>query len=287
MRCPVSWTLAAITLTAAVSSGCATIVTSATEDLAGGVSSAIRNSQDVEGVRDGAPAYLILLDGLISQDPDNPRLLFTAAGLNTIYAGAFVSEPGRAVLLTDKAFDYALRAACLDVKTSCGGRTQPFATFTAWVGELDRKQVGTAYDLGSTWALWILAHADDWNAVAELARAKALMMRVVELDEGYAGGAAYLYLGAMDTFLPAAMGGHPELGKTYFERAIEISAGRDLVIKVMYARMYARLVFDRELHDRLLNEVVAADPRIEGLTLSNLVAQQQALELLEGADDYF
>lgn len=284
---PSSGRVAVVTVAAALLSGCTTVVSSVTEDLAGGVSDAIVNSQDLESVRDGAPAYLILMDGLIRQDPDNARLLMTAADLNTAYAGAFVTDTARAVLLTDKAFDYALRAACIDIKVSCGCRSQPFAAFDAWVGKLGRKRLATAYGLGSTWALWILAHADDWNAVAELARAKALMLRVVGVDAEYAGGSPYLYLGAMETFLPAAMGGHPELGKTYFERAIAISGGRDLLIKVMYARMYARLVFDRELHDALLNEVLAADPRVEGLTMSNLVAQQQARKLLEGADDYF
>jgi hypothetical protein len=57
--------------------------------------------------------------------------------------------------------------------------------------------------------------------------------------------------------------------------------------KVLYARQYARLVFDRPLHDRLLNEVVAADPEAPGLTLGNTLAQEQALLLLASADEYF
>ncbi len=35
--------------------------------------------------------------------------------------------------------------------------------------------------------------------------------------------------------------------------------GRDLSAKVEYARGYAKLLYERELHDRLLNEVIAAD----------------------------
>ena len=55
--------------------------------------------------------------------------------------------------------------------------------------------------------------------------------------------------------------------------------------KVEFARRYSRLVFDQPLHDRLLNDVLSADPEEPGLTLSNTLAQQQAKELL--ADDYF
>jgi hypothetical protein len=57
--------------------------------------------------------------------------------------------------------------------------------------------------------------------------------------------------------------------------------------KVEYARRYARLMFDRELHDRLLQEVLAADPVYPELTLSNVLAQRQAKELLQSAEDYF
>jgi hypothetical protein len=58
-------------------------------------------------------------------------------------------------------------------------------------------------------------------------------------------------------------------------------------MKVMFAQLYARLVFDRELHDRLLIEVVEAEPMVDGLTLSNVIAQQQARELLSTGDEYF
>ena len=40
-------------------------------------------------------------------------------------------------------------------------------------------------------------------------------------------------------------------------RAVEISGGRNLMAKVLFARHYARLVFDQGLHDRLLGEVLA------------------------------
>ena len=46
-------------------------------------------------------------------------------------------------------------------------------------------------------------------------------------------------------------------------------------------------VFDRELHDRLLNEVLAADPSYKGWTLSNVMARREAEALLQSADEYF
>ena len=57
--------------------------------------------------------------------------------------------------------------------------------------------------------------------------------------------------------------------------------------KVLYAKQFARLMFEQELHDRLLQEVLDADPYAEGLTLVNRLAQRQAAVLLAESADYF
>jgi hypothetical protein len=110
---------------------------------------------------------------------------------------------------------------------------------------------------------------------------------VLELDESYERGGAHLYLGVLSTLRPASMGGKPEEGRAHFERALELSDGRDLMVQVLFAESYGRLVFDRELHDELLQQVLAADPREPGLTLSNTLAQERAQALLASGNDYF
>ena len=87
--------------------------------------------------------------------------------------------------------------------------------------------------------------------------------------------------------VPPGLGGKPEIGKAHFDRAISISGGRNLMSKVFCAEMYARLLFDRELHDRLLTEVLEADVKAPGFTLMNVVAKKQAKQLLLSGDDYF
>ena len=57
--------------------------------------------------------------------------------------------------------------------------------------------------------------------------------------------------------------------------------------KVLYAQHYARLVFDRELHDTLLKEVLIEDSAAEGFTLINVLAKERAAQLLNSAGDYF
>ena len=57
--------------------------------------------------------------------------------------------------------------------------------------------------------------------------------------------------------------------------------------KVMYARQYARMVYDKELHDRLLGQVLDTDAGQPGYTLINTLAKIKPRELLDGSDDYF
>ena len=270
-----------------VASGCASIVSSVTDKLAEDLSRAILNNDDLATVREGVPAFLIVLDALLTSNPDNPDLLTAAARLNASYATGFVADQARQSRLTDKAMALSYRAACSDIDWLCNAREMPFQELESQLIRLQQKDVPAIYAYASSWAGWIQSHSDDWAAIAELARVKALMEKVVELDAGYDDGAAVMYLGVFETLLPPAMGGRPEVGRGHFERAIEISDGRYLMAKVLFAEKYARLVFDRQLHDALLTEVLIADPYGEALTLINLVAQDQAAALLKSADEYF
>jgi hypothetical protein len=267
--------------------GCAALLGPVTGRLADDVSTAMLDQDDVETVRDGAPAYLIMVDGFVAGDPENATLLLTAAQLYGAYASAFVDDPARRRRLTDRALGYGLRALCIASSSVCEKVEDPYEEFALRVAAAGASDVPALYGFAAAWAGWVEARSDDWVAVAEIPKIEALMQRVVTLDESYEQGAAHLYLGVLATLRPAALGGEPEEGRRHFERAIALSEGRNLMGKVLYARSYARLVFDRPLHDRLLREVLAADPRAPGLTLSNTLAQQQARLLLDDADDYF
>ena len=143
------------------------------------------------------------------------------------------------------------------------------------------------YGYGSAWAGWVQISSNDWNAIAQLPKLEALMQKVVELEPGYEKGGADLYLGVLYTLRPASLGGRPELGRKHFESAIRLSHGKNLMAKVFLADQYARLVFDQPLHDRLLEEVIDADPVARGYTLSNTIAQERARELLAESNEYF
>lgn len=268
-------------------SGCSMLMKSATSDMMGHLSKTILDNDDLSLVESGAPAYLLMIDSLIGKDPENSELLATAALLYTAYSDVFVKDKERSKKMADKALNYAEKAICLEKKQACNLKSGSFDKLKTILPGMKKKDVPVLFALGNAWASWIMANRDDFDAIADISHIELIMQRVIELDETYRDGAAHLYLATLSTFLPPSVGGRPEEGKAHFEKAVLLCRDKNLMVKVLYAKLYARLIFDRTLHDQLLNEVIASDPHIPGYTLVNTWAQKQAHELIISADEYF
>jgi TRAP transporter TatT component family protein len=272
---------------AAVLAGCASVVNKASQRLADNLTAGILDQDDIATAHDGIPSWLLLIDGLIQGDPQNAGLLAAGARLYGSYAGGFVDDPVRAQRLSARSFDYAKRSTCITLPALCKQMEAPFESFAAEVAKTQSKDAGALYVLATSWAGRIQSNTSDWKAIADIPKVQALLDRVVALDPGHAKGEPYMYLGVLATLRPASLGGKPDEGKADFDKALTLSEGRNQMVRVLYAKHYARLVFDKDLHDKLLNEAIAADPHAPGLTLINVLAQQQARALLESGKDYF
>jgi hypothetical protein len=268
-------------------SGCASIAQKASDRLARNLGSAVLDQDDPATVRDGLPAYLLLLDALVVGDPESPGTLRAASAMYSAYAGSFVTEPARAARLATRARDYARRATCVDLADLCAALDRPHAAFVTALDATPDGRTAALFNLAGAWATWIQTHSEDYGAIADIPKVEALLRAVVAQAPDYERGMPWVYLGVLGSLRPEAVGGKPEEGRAAFERAIALSDGKNLMAKTLFARHYARLVFDQELHDRLLREVLEADPRAPGLTLGNVLAQEQARPLLESSPDYF
>jgi hypothetical protein len=277
------WQLPILGLSLLLSGCAALVVNSATDTL----SAAILDQTDPQLVAEGAPAYLLLLDGMIQTSPDSAELLGTGAQLFAVYGALFSADSQRAVQYASKARDYGDRAICLDHRPACTWQALDFDSFLTALEDVGPRQIDSLFAYGVGWLAYLQATSADWKAVADLPKVQAVLDRLVALDDGYRDGAVHVYLGQLNSLRPPALGGRPDVAEGHFERAIELSGGRDLGAKVQYAKSYARLVYDRELHDRLLTEVLEAPAQEPGLTLFNVLAQQEAKVLLEAADEYF
>lgn len=279
-----STTVIILLFATALLGGCAEY---ATHRMAHSLSQAILNQDDPATVRDGAPAYLLLIDGLIQDYPNDQELLVGGARLYTAYAAVFVNDTDRALRLTEKARNYGRRALCLRRPEFCDADSVRYDRFVADLAKTNKRDLPVLYAYATSWAGWLRVRRNEPTAMSDLPKVEDMLERVVALDETFEHGQAHLFLGILRSQLPAALGGQPEVGKAHFERAIALSHGHDLLAKVEYAHTYARLTFNRPLHDRLLKEVMAANPVVPGYTLNNVLAQQQARQLLDSADDYF
>ncbi len=266
---------------------CGALISSAKKEFAEDLSATILSHDEPETVRQAIPTYLILVSSLIRSDQENVDLLVSGSRLYGSYASVFVEETERKIKLSKRAFEYAERAVCLRVPKSCTAKTMSYYEFEQVIKDFKKEDASTLFAYGAAWTGLIQANRADWNAVAELPKAKAIIAKVLQLDEAISNGDAHLYMGVMESLLPPTMGGKPEIAKKHFERALEISKRKNLMALLMYAEKYARLLFNRELHDSLLNELLAVDTQGSKTLLIDTIARVKAKELLADAEDYF
>jgi len=278
--------------------GCSMAIDSFSNNL----NEAVMSNNDSQTVMQGLPAYLILLDGFIESDPDDEDLLFASAKLLNAYAGLIGTQIvlmgdeddlQKQILilqqrkLTNKAFERSVKAICLYDDDYCGLNTIKYSEFKNRLKDFDEDDIGMLYNLGTAWASWLQMNTDDWNATAQLPQIKLIMETVIQLDEKWQNAGAHMYMGVLNSILPATLGGKPETGKMHFESAIKLTNGNNLMAKVLYAEYYARLTFDKKLHEELINDILTAENKQTNLTLLNTLAKQKAKALQARAEDYF
>lgn len=273
-------------------SGCGKIIVHFTRPLVDDITSSFMQQQDIVLAEQGLPAFLLVIDGLIEHSPKDKSLLLTGAKAYSAYTSAFVGDrnPERNKILAGKAKDYAFRAFSLHNRKFAKAKDKPHSDFTTYLPFFRKRDVPYLYYAATSWAGWIQANSESWDAVADLPKVQSLIERVIELDESFYYGASHTFLGVLLTIRPPSLGGKPEEGRKHFERAIELGQGKFLPTYVMYAKHYAKLVYEEKLFydllDKVLNSSVDAVPK---LTLTNTLARQQARDLIDDTrkEEYF
>ncbi|MDD2759034.1 MAG: TRAP transporter TatT component family protein [Methylomonas sp.] len=265
---------------------CSYFIDSATESFSEHLTQAVLNHNDPLTVAAALPAYLLMQEASTIDNQENATLYLSTARLYGAYLNLVPEDPERKRHLSRKSLDFALQGLCIHATDWCDIEHQSFDRAQALLQQSGVDDVSHLFSAATAWAAWIQANKDDWNAVAQLARVKAIMRRILELNESYKQGSAHLYMAVMESLLPENLGGNPDQARQHFERAMQL-APANLMTPVLYAKHYARMVFDRDLHDKLLRRTLDAQTVAPDLTLINTLAQQQARQLLDTAEDYF
>ncbi len=260
----------------------------ATASLLEDVAVAGYRQSELEMVRQGMPAYLMLMDGMIEGWPDNAQLLLAAAQANSAYASAFLEDSDKttASAVLAKAKRYALQA--LELNGFDQPVTSSFEEFEQNLQKLNRKAVPDLFWSAACWGGWIQLNLNSMEAQSQLPRVEMMMKRALELEEDFYFGGPHLFMGIWYASRPKIAGGSLETAQYHFQKAMELGQNKFLMTKVYYADLYARKKFDRDLFVATLNEVLQTPADIEpDLTLTNSVAQRKAEEMLRTVDDYF
>jgi len=252
------------------------------------VAKAAYKQSDLRTIREGMPAYLMLMDGMLEAWPDNEELLIAAAQAYSSFASIVGEEQDKAYtkLLAGKAKDYALRS--LAQRGFKDPIKSPFDDFKKDVQAAGKKDVPYIFWTAACWANWIILHLDSIEAMAELPRVELLIRRAQELDEGFYYGGPDLFLGVWLASRPAIAGGDLQKAQQYFLRALDFGKGKFLMAYVYYADTYARRALDKELFVSTLEKVLQTPADISPeLSLVNTIAKKKATELLRHVNEYF
>jgi len=267
--------------------GCTIIVSRVATNFGNDLTSAILNQDDPELVRAGMPSYILLMDSFLQDEENDPAILSSAATMYASYGVLFAGNPVQARRLTRRARNYSDEAMCQVVTASCDWRNMPYQEFIDSLESVDEKHADELYAYGFSFLAYIRAHTDDWNALAELPQAEAVMQHYIDISGSAAEASAHNYLGILMTIRPPALGGKQEEARGHFNTAITMSGGNDLSPKLEMIKGIARVLYDRELNDRLCDDILRASPYADGYTLTNVLAKEEALVLCSEADDYF
>jgi len=260
----------------------------ATATLLEEVARASSKQSDLRILREGTPAYLMLIDGMIQAWPDNEQLLIAGAQSYSSFASLFVEDQDKeyAKLLYERGKRYALRS--LERRGLKDPLQRPFDEFREGLKRLGKKDVPYLFWAGTCWVNWIRLNLDSMEAMSELPRVEWMMRRVLELDEGFYYGGPHLFMGIWLASRPKIAGGDLKKAQGHFLKALDLGQRKFLMAYVYYANYYARNIMDKDLFISTLQKVLEtpADTSPD-LVLLNTVAKNQAKELLSHVGEYF
>lgn len=247
----------------------------------------LQQQTDIDLVCDGAPAYLLMIDSMLVSSPESRKLLLIATQSYSAYAATLsecgTSQEDRIARIAEKAHDYGLRLLAQHLPVE-GGKAN--GSLERKLADLTTEDVPDVFWGTYGWLAWVRTQKGSPASIADIVPIEKIMTRLLELDESFQGGSIHLFFGGYHAAKPAMFGGKPDISRMHFEKALELSSRRFLLTQITYAETLARTTMDRELHDKLLNEVLTfpLDSAPE-FGLSNRIAVNRARKLLE--ENYF
>jgi len=259
------------------------------------------SDDDPELVRAATPFSLKLMESVLAERPEHRGLLSAATRGFTQYAYAFVQMEADEIEETDVAAAYRLRERArklyrrardyglrgLDVAHpgfTAALRKDPAAT----LGTTTKADVPQLYWTGVSWAAMIALSKDNPDAVADVPLMSAMMERALALDEGFDHGALHVFMINFEMARVVPKQDPAIRAREHFNRAVELSIGRQAGPYVSFAEAVSVQKRDRKEFETLLAIALAIDvDAAPEWRLVNILMQRRAKWLLERTDRLF
>lgn len=284
-------------MAAAVLVGCSikrTAVNLAGDAISGG-GRAYSADDDPEFIREALPFGIKVSEGLLAESPDHRGLLLTVAKGYAVYAYLLQDQAdqtdagdfAKAQALRGRAHKFYLRSR------DCALRGLGILPLSVDLFARMRDRIRTAtgedvpflYWAGVSWAGALSTAKDDLKLLSELPLSGMMAERIVQLDEGYEGGAAHEFLISYEGRRP---GGSTASARRHYRRALELSEGRRASVHLALAESVVVQEQNALEFRSLMKAALAVDPdRYSELRLSNTIARSRARWLLNHLADIF
>jgi hypothetical protein len=267
--------------------------------LTNGQISATRNASgafntigDYELARSAASAGLIQFEGMHRLAPDNTDALFLLTKGWVGFGYGFAQDDmevahdagnedlaeyhkKRAKLAYDRAVFYGLELMSHRAEGFEAAKKKDHETFVAWLNEhfTEPEDAATLFWTGYAWLARVNLMKDTPEIVADLWIGIAMLEHSAKLDQEHEHWGATVALAAYH-----ARTGMAELdqSKVLFDRALDKTGRKTLLVQVNYATRYACVKGDRALYEKLLNEVLQSEDPDPDQRLTNTIAKRRA-----------
>ncbi|MDR0303201.1 MAG: TRAP transporter TatT component family protein [Chitinispirillales bacterium] len=264
----------------------------------GGSSSFIMNDDDPEFIAEALPLALKVYEGIIEGNPKHAGIRAAAAMGFTSYAYAFIHYNAdtssdealrkhlyvRARNMYIRARDYGISALELkypDFKKNLA------KDIDGTLSKVKAADIDLLYWSGMAWMGAFTCDKFNMKLALTVPQAKALLFRVAELNPDYGNGVIDEFLITFYGSMPPSMGGDTAKARVHFERAVELSDGKNYSPYINFVQAVSVAQQNEKEFDELLD--IASKIRIDdvpNMKLLRILQLERVRYLIANKDEF-